>query len=138
MHGLIVREPWIGYILDSTKIWEMRTTPATRRGRIALIRKGTGLVVGVADLVDSLSPLNAAALAASRDRHCIPPERDGAVLEAGRVHPWVLRDSRRLATPVPAGQKRGQVIWVPLAADAIAAVEAQIDIGRAGELHHPS
>ncbi|MDB5963472.1 MAG: hypothetical protein JWP59_4766 [Massilia sp.] len=125
MHGLIIREPWMGYILTGTKTWEMRTTPAPRRGRIALIRKGTGLVVGTAELVDSLAPLDAASLAASRDRHRIPAGLDSEVIAAGWLHPWVLHDVRVLAQPVPAGQKPGQVIWVPLAEATAAAIDAQ-------------
>lgn len=125
MHGLIIREPWIGYILAGKKTWEMRTTPAPRRGRIALIRKGTGLVVGTAELFDSLAPLDAASLAASHDRHRIQPELDAEVLAAGWLHPWVLCDVRVLPRPVPAGQKPGQVIWVPLADANAAAIEAQ-------------
>src|SRR5689334_2118634 len=74
----------------------MRTTPAPRRGRIALIRKGTGLVVGTAEIADSLPPLNATALATTRDRHRIPPGLDAEVLAAGWLNPWVLRDVRRL------------------------------------------
>lgn len=126
MHGLIIREPWIGCILDGTKTWEMRTAPAPRRGRVALIRKGTGLIVGTAEIVDSLPPLDVAALAATRDRHRIPAELDAEVLAAGWVHPWVLRDVRRLHSPVPAGQKPGQVIWVPLDPDTATAVEVQV------------
>jgi hypothetical protein len=125
MHGLIIREPWIGYILDGTKTWEMRTSPAPRRGRIGLIRKGTGLVVGTAEIVDSLPPLDVAGFAATRDRHHIPAELDAEVLAAGCVHPWVLRHVRRLPCPVPAGQKAGQVIWVPLDPGAITAIDAQ-------------
>jgi hypothetical protein len=124
--GLIIREPWIGYILAGTKTWEMRTAATNRRGRIALIRKGTGLVVGTAQLVDCLPPLDAAGLAAARDRHRIPPHLDAEVLAAGWVHPWVLADVRRLSRPVVAGQKPGQVIWVPLARDAEDAIEAQL------------
>lgn len=122
MHGLIVREPWIGYILEGTKTWEMRTSPAPRRGRIGLIRKGTGLVVGTAKIVDSLPPLDAAGLAATRDRHRIPAELDVQVLAAGWIHPWVLRNVRRLPRPVAAGQKPGQVIWVPLHPHTVTAI----------------
>lgn len=114
MHGLIIREPWLGKILDGTKNWEMRTSPAPRRGRIALIRKGTGLVVGTAEITDSLPPLDAVTLAATRDRHGIPATFDTEVLAAGWVHPWVLRNVRRLHRPIPAGQTPGQVIWYPL------------------------
>lgn len=125
MHGLIIREPWIGYILGGTKTWEMRTSPAPRRGRIALIRQGTGLVVGTADIAESLPPLDAESLAATREWHRIPSALDGEVRRRRWMHPWVLRDVRRLARPVRAGQKPGQVIWVPLGSDVVAAVDAQ-------------
>lgn len=126
MHGLIIREPWIGFILNGSKTWEMRTTAVARRGRIGLIRKGTGLVVGVADLLDCLPPLDRAALGATRDRHRIPAELDNQVLEAGWVHPWVLGNVRALPRPVVAGQKSGQVIWVPIPDESLAAIEAQL------------
>jgi len=39
MRGLIIREPWIGMILDGSKTWELHTQHTTMRGEIALIRK---------------------------------------------------------------------------------------------------
>lgn len=104
----------------------MRTAPTKRRGRIGLIRKGTGLVVGTAELIDSLPPLDAASLASTRDRHRIPANLDAEVLASRWIHPWVLADVRRLSRPVVAGQKLGQVIWVPLGQDATDAIEAQV------------
>ena len=49
--GLIIDQPWIGMILSGSKTWEMRSRNTAVRGRIALIRKGSKAVVGVADLV---------------------------------------------------------------------------------------
>ncbi len=125
MKALIIRDPWIGLILSGRKIWEMRTTPTRYRGRIGLIRKGSGMVVGIADLVDSMSRLDASELAASRDRHRIPTELDHDVIQSGWLHPWVLRNVCQLPRPVVAGQKPGQVIWVPLSLVAIRAIEEQ-------------
>jgi hypothetical protein len=125
MNGLIIREPWIGRILSGRKTWEMRTTPTACRGRVGLIRKGTGMVAGIADIVDSLPPLDAAGLAASRECHGIPPELDTDVLGAGWLYPWVLRNIRPLPRPVPAGQKPGQVIWVPLSPAVVVAIDEQ-------------
>jgi hypothetical protein len=34
--GLIIREPWIGMIMDGTKTWELRTQHTTMRFEIAL------------------------------------------------------------------------------------------------------
>jgi hypothetical protein len=47
--GLIIDEPWIGLILSGQKTWEMRKTACHHRGSIALIRKGSGQVVGRAE-----------------------------------------------------------------------------------------
>ena len=45
MKGLIIREPWIGMILDGSKKWELRTQHTTTGGEIALIRKSTGQII---------------------------------------------------------------------------------------------
>jgi hypothetical protein len=44
--GLVIDKPWIDLILDGKKTWEMRSTLTKKRGKIALIRKGSkaGLV----------------------------------------------------------------------------------------------
>ena len=54
MKALIVDEPWISAILRGEKTWEMRKTGCNLRGSIALIRKGAGHVVGVAEVTDCL------------------------------------------------------------------------------------
>ena len=103
----------------------MRTKPTSYRGLLGIIRKGTGHVVAVAELVDSPPALDQAAFAAARHKHGIQANMDAEVLKAGWVCPWVLRNVRRLRQPVLAGQKSGQVIWVPLSVEAEAAVVAQ-------------
>src|SRR5882724_4451059 len=53
MKALVIDEPWITAILKGDKTWEMRKKNCKIRGEIALIRKGSGLVVGTAHVVDS-------------------------------------------------------------------------------------
>ncbi len=127
MKGLIIREPWIGMILAGRKTWEMRSRQTPYRGRISLIRKGTGMVVGIAEIVDSLPPLDPATFRAARDRHGIPPEKDIEVLQAGWVCPWVLRGVRILQRPVSAGQKPGAVTWVTLPQAALSDIDRQCE-----------
>ncbi|MGY3041383.1 hypothetical protein ACVWWQ_003015 [Rhodanobacter sp. TND4EL1] len=117
MKGLIIDEPWIGKILRGEKVWEMRTTSTSIRGRIALIRKGSGQVVGYAELVDSIGPLDAIACRAHRDKHGIPLSQDDALLRWN--HAWVLENARPLIRPVAYDHPNGAVIWVNLA-DAVA------------------
>jgi len=125
MNALIIREPWISLILSDAKSWEMRSTRCNIRGRIGLIRKGTGMVVGTAELTDSLPPLDRDTFSSSRERHRVPPEMDEQVFRDGWIYPWVLKNARPLLRLIPAGQKPGQVKWVPLSADAIADIIRQ-------------
>ena len=46
MKGLIIKSPWIDYILDKEKIWEIRGSSTTIRGPILLIKSGTDKVYG--------------------------------------------------------------------------------------------
>jgi hypothetical protein len=59
MRGLLIRSPWIEEILRGRKTWEIRGSNTNIRGRIGLIRSGSGLVVGTCDLVDVEGPLYA-------------------------------------------------------------------------------
>lgn len=52
----------------------MRSKGTQQRGKIALIRKGSRMVVGVADLVGSHGPLEEEMLA-NQGSHLITPER---------------------------------------------------------------
>lgn len=112
--GLIIDDPWIGFILDGSKTWEMRSTRASHRGWFALIRKGTGAVWGVARLVDSGTPLSPDEMIAAFEKHRIPAEmiRSGQVAKWNT--PWKLADVRKLSSPVPYRHKPGAVTWVEL------------------------
>lgn len=63
--------------MSGKKTWEMRSRNTRVRGRIALIRKGSKTVVGVADLVDTLTELSPATLRAKVAKHQLPTERIG-------------------------------------------------------------
>ena len=94
--GLIIDEPWIGYILTGRKKWEMRSRATQKRGSIALIRKGSGLVVATATLSDCRPPLTQGTMQGSFDKHQIP---QALVQSSGYkwFTPWVLIDVRPLA-----------------------------------------
>jgi len=129
MKGLIIDEPWIGLILLGKKTWEMRKTACHYRGRIALIRKGSGRIVGTADVINSLPSLDKAeAYAGAESKHCIPPSRQELAFSDGWRTPWVLSDAHPLNTPVPYKHPSGAVIWVNLDPDVQMAVEAQSSV----------
>jgi hypothetical protein len=124
--ALIVADPWIGYILDGSKIWEMRSTAASHRGWFGLIRKGTGAVHGVARLVGVGAPLSPDEMIATFEHHRIPE----AMIRSGEVAkwntPWKLADVRRLDRPVPYRHRSGAVTWVDLDDEAIDTIARQI------------
>jgi hypothetical protein len=124
--GLIIDEPWIGLILSGQKTWEMRKTACHHRGPIALIRKGSGLVVGTAEIADSLPSIeDASEYARAESQHRIPPNRQPAVFGDGWRTPWVLRNVQTLIEPIAYTHPNGAVIWVNLDDDVRAAIEAQ-------------
>lgn len=113
--GLIIDTPPIDRILNGIKTWEMRSTATKVRGRIALIRKGSGTVVGTAELVDCVGPLTTDQMLENQQHHQIDPSRIRSGEVAKWKHGWVLTNVRKLAAPVPYAHPSGAVIWVTLA-----------------------
>lgn len=52
MKALIIKKPWIDYILNGSKVWEIRGSKTNIRGQIELIQSGSGLVVGSCEIID--------------------------------------------------------------------------------------
>lgn len=126
MKALVIDEPWISAILKGEKTWEMRKGNCNIRGPIALIRKGSGQVVGVAEVTDCRPALtSAASYAEAEPRHCIPPLRQERAFADGWRTPWVLANARALPKAVPYKHPSGAVIWVNLEPDTAARVREQ-------------
>jgi hypothetical protein len=126
VQGLVIADPWIGYILDGSKTWEMRSGPTQVRGPFALIWEGTGAVSGVATLAGVGWALTPAELLETRHLHQIPAE----LIRSGKLTklniPWILTDVRRLPTPVRYNHPSGAVTWVDLTGDVSQEIAAQI------------
>ena len=115
MKGLVIRQPWIGMILRGEKVWEMRSQPCRHRGMIALIEKGSGTVVGLARLIDDLSPLTEAGLRSTIAKHRIPSSEICNAVANRWTRPWVLAEVSRLRRPVRYNHTSGGS-WVNLSA----------------------
>jgi len=111
-HGLIIREPWISLILDGKKDWELRSTATKIRGDIALIAAGTGCVVGVATLTGTTQKLSRLALLFNRAHHRLNKKMLKSKETTKWNIAWVLKNSRRLKTPVAYRHPSGAVVWI--------------------------
>jgi hypothetical protein len=60
--GLLIRSEPIKEILTGRKVWEIRGGATNVRGRIALIRSKSGLIVGTCNVVEVVGPLTLAEL----------------------------------------------------------------------------
>lgn len=127
MKALIVDEPWISLILSGEKTWEMRSTTWKHRGLIGLIRKRSGHVVGVAELIDNRAPIGSLqAFAEAEQFHRVPPQRQAAAFSGGWIIPWVLRNARPLSRSVPYVHPSGAVKSVNLSEDVAAQITKQL------------
>ncbi|MGZ8159340.1 MAG: ASCH domain-containing protein [Methylobacter sp.] len=112
--GLVIKSPYIDRILAGTKTWEMRSSTTSVRGPIALIKQGSGQVVGIANLADVKGPLSKQDKLKFIDKHQISLDQ----LESGETDKWdtvwVLEDAQPLIIPVRYQHPNGAVIWVKL------------------------
>jgi len=109
--ALIIDEPWISEILAVRKIWEMRSRPTQIRGRIRLIRKGSGLIVGEARLYDSKPKLSPDEFARNYLKHRIP--FDMSIYEKW-PYPWAMDHAVAYDEPIPYNHPQGAVVWVKI------------------------
>jgi len=124
MKGLIIKDRPVSMIISGKKTWEMRSRDTSVRGRIALIKGGSGTVVGVADLVGTYPKLSQAELKANFEKHRVSADDIGSDFKYSTA--WVLERARPLRDPGPYRHRRGAVIWVNLDPAVAAAVEAQL------------
>ena len=124
MKGLIIDEPWVSMIVAGKKTWEMRSRNTAVRGRIALIRKRSKTVIGVADLVGTKLKLSRPERNANVDKHQVSESEIGEQFKYSTA--WVLERARPLRQPVPYRHPAGAVIWVNLDPVVAADIKQQV------------
>ena len=112
--GLIIQEPWISEILAGRKPWELRTKTTKIRGPVALIRSGSGLIIGVANLTDSLPKLSRAQMERTTHKHRVPKAQISAAYKARWRTPWMFDSVKTFARPRRYQHPSGAVTWVTL------------------------
>jgi hypothetical protein len=118
--GLVIMEPWITKIFAGEKLWELRRGPTNVRGRIALIRSGSGLIIGTVRVVDCIK-LNATDIRRNVKKHGVPAHSALAYAKDGVLYAWVFAEPKLFRTPRPYKHPSGAVIWVNLPKGALQA-----------------
>ena len=110
MKALIIKKPWIDYILDGNKIWEIRGSNTKIRGKIELIQSGSGLVVGSCEIIDC-KELTLEEYAKNIDKHNI---QEVHILPYNKTYAWVISNVKRYEIPRKYKHPNGAIIWVNL------------------------
>jgi len=124
--ALIIDTPYIDRILSGEKTWEMRSKNCSIRGTVGLIRKGSGQVIGVVDVVDCTGPLSADDILKNQDKHRISLERLKNPEIAKWNTAWVMANPRKLPVPVTYNHPNGAVIWIKLKDEVQHAIAKQL------------
>lgn len=112
--ALIIDSPHIERILSGEKTWEMRSRNCQIRGLIGLIRKGSGQVVGVVEIVGVSGPLTRDELMANLDKHRRTTEQlDDPKLAKWNIA-WLLDKACPLPRPVSYVHPKGAQSWINL------------------------
>ncbi|MBQ8424607.1 MAG: ASCH domain-containing protein [Clostridia bacterium] len=110
MKALIIKQPWIDYILEGKKTWEIRGCKTNIRGQIELIQSGSGLVVGSCEIVDC-KELTLEDYACNSDKHNIA---EITTLPYKRTYAWIIANAKRYNIYRKYKHPQGAIIWVNL------------------------
>ena len=110
MDGLIIKEPYIDWILSGEKTIELRGFNTNKRGRIALIKSGSGLVVGTVEVTNTFEISNRRQYEQLRLKHCVGAEMKDIKYKS--LWAWELKNPKALENPVKYPYKKGQQVWV--------------------------
>jgi len=110
MKGLIIKEPYIDWILEGKKKWEIRGSNTNIRGRICLIKSGSKKIYGEVDLVDcfelDLDKYN---------EYCVEMYGNSEKeLPYKKTYAWVMKNPCIYEKPKDYVHPMGAVIWVNL------------------------
>jgi ASCH domain len=114
LKALIIRSPYIELILAGQKTWEMRSWRNHWRGPVALIKKGSLQVSGVADLTEVIGRMSDDERLASQSKHCVLPEVWLEPRMAKHNIAWILSNPMQLAVPIPYEHVKGAQSWFVL------------------------
>lgn len=137
--ALMVREPYVSFILTSRKRWELRGFPTKIRGRIGLIRSGSGLLVGECEIVDCEGPLSLDVLKKSEnlsaeERRELQLNDNAPYLNkdgvTSKTYAWVVTNPLVYSEPIRYRHPSGAITFVDLTKSGVlGCTEASLSLG---------
>lgn len=124
--ALVIKAEPLEKILTGRKTWEMRTQNTNKRETVALAQKGTGMIFGIADIIDSRGPLGDATMLSAIALHGIESQRIGTPEISNYRFAWVLANVRCLKYPVPYTHTKGAQSFVRIDSDTTRAIRSNI------------
>lgn len=112
--ALVIASPHIERILNGEKKWEMRSRGCKIRGTIGLIRKGSGQVVGVANITGTKGPLGFNELVESHNKHRLGHAQLSNPEMMKWNIAWILEGVQGFSNPVAYQHPNGAQSWVKL------------------------
>jgi hypothetical protein len=116
VQGLLIKSPHIENILQGRKSWEIRgSSTKNTNATIALIRGGSGTIVGRCQIASVIGPLTREQLLKNEHKHLVAAHQvDEVIKRYPKCYAWELVDVRSINPPVPYDHPSGAVIWVNL------------------------
>lgn len=129
---LTVKAIYLARILCGDKLWEIRKTSCSYRGKVALAAAGTNKLWGTA-VVSSCFRKSEAELEAAFEKHCVPADLlrkfchkgKGDAAEQSWAYIWELEQPRLFREPLDFKHKKGCVIWTLPSRHTIKQIEAR-------------
>lgn len=112
--GLIIRAEPLQKILSGAKTIELRRKANHQRGVIALIQKGSKHIFGLAEVCESVGPMDFPEFCSRSSEHGVEQRRLQEVFDCGYNVGWQLRKVRRLKSPIAYVHRTGAVTWATL------------------------
>lgn len=101
VRGLVIMTDPLEKILTGQKTMELRGRHNRQLGKVALIRKSSGHIYGVADIVESVGPMDMNEFRARINEHGVQSSRLQEVFDKGWTIGWRMANVKRLRYPVP-------------------------------------
>jgi len=101
LRGLVLMADPLEKILTGRKSMELRGRHNRQLGKVALIRKGSGQIFGIADIVESVGPMDMNEFRARIYEHGVESSRLQEVFDKGWTIGWRMANVKKLRYPVP-------------------------------------